>query len=277
MLGLAACGDGADQRGPGCIAGAQESCMCADGSFGAAVCLADGSGLGLCMCGGAATMSGTDGATDSATDSATDGNTSMPADDDDTPPPPDPVCGDGVEEPGECTEASAVYCPEDCPEPTGGSSTGTTACVNFAGFVPSIPSVWQSGATTGFDAGGLLCEAMGFDHVCDYRELAAAVDKEELAALQIGETLWVHRTTVELVGKENSGAELGGRCVDWTYGENTLSDGEYLEMTAEGPVFNLDSDTFYDGLDPSHAAPGVLECGGVMRGVPCCNPDCPLE
>jgi len=53
-----------------------------------------------------------------------------------------------------------------------------------------------------------------------------------------------------------------------------LADGEYVEFTADGPTFVLDPDTFYDGLDTSHADPADLPCAGILRAIVCCRAAC---
>ena len=137
------------------------------------------------------------------------------------------------------------YCPEDCmEEPTSGGSSGEPLCPVYFGNVPNLTSVWQEGATVGTEAGEMKCRAMGADHLCDYEDMVAASEQGELDILQLGFTAWVHRTTAAEVqiGMDAgdtvvSAPELGGRCVNWTYGENALADGEYMEITAEGVVF----------------------------------------
>lgn len=37
------------------------------------------------------------------------------------------------------------------------------------------------------------------------------------------------------------------------------------------PTYELDADTFFDGIDTSHAAPGALPCGGITRSILCCT------
>ena len=70
-------------------------------------------------------------------------------------------------------------------------------------------------------------------------------------------------------------AGVGGRCVDWTYQTNHIADGEFVEFPGGGAVtYNFDNDTFYDGVDTTHAQPGLLECGTQMRAILCCNPPC---
>jgi len=156
-------------------------------------------------------------------------------------------------------------------------TVGTTSCTDmprYAGLVADQPSAWSEGAQTGLAAGDAKCQGVGGDHVCTYEELVLARDAGELAAIEPGTTAWVHRTTIESVGGEPSAPGVGGRCVDWTYAMDMLADGEYVEFTADGPTFVLDPDTFYDGLDTSHADPADLPCAGILRAIVCCRAAC---
>lgn len=220
------------------------------------VCTADG-GFGPCQCGGP---------------SDTDGNTAGSGDNEGSTAGRSNTCGDGVAQAGECVLGSANECPADCEQGT--SATSADGCELLAGIVGDEPSVWIEQAQLGLTAGDLKCEALGGDHVCDYEELVVIVQHGELGELAVGTTLWVHRITPAEVDGEIAAADLGGRCVDWTYGDNLLADGEYLELTAEGPVFHLDADSFYDGIDGSHAQPNELQCGETLRAIPCCNVTC---
>lgn len=274
-----ACGDG-DGDGDGgagsCVPGQQVACACPGGGDGIQVCNPDGSSFGPCSCGDATgdeSESRGESETDAASGDGTTGGT----------------CGNGVEDPGECPQA----CPQDCmgvDDTMDGSSTGADSCADepiFVASVPMQPSRWESGAVIGFAAGQDLCRqaAAGVGvpmpmevTVCDYEQVLMAEAAGELAALPVGTTAWIHRTTVATVNAANSAPGTGGRCVDWTYTTNHISDGEYLEMGAGGvPTYFLDNDTFYDGVDTTHTQVGVLQCGTEMRSILCCNPPCMPE
>jgi hypothetical protein len=88
-----------------------------------------------------------------------------------------------------------------------------------------------------------------------------------------GTTIWINRTTPEMVNGTLSQPGAGGRCNDWVYSTNHISDGEYATFDTVGvPTYHLDNDTFFDGVDTSHTITGDLQCGGTMRTIPCCNP-----
>lgn len=281
LCGIAvACGDG-DGEGSGsgasCVPGQQVACACPGGSDGVQVCTLDGASFGPCACGD---PTGGEDATAGETeiDSASgDGTTG------------DSTCGNGVEDPGECP----MVCPQDCAgvDDTGSESgtTGDAGCSDDPVFVVSVPlqpSRWESGALIGFAAGQDLCRqaAAGVGApepmqvtVCDYEQVLDAEAAGELAPLA-GTSAWIHRTTVAQVGGVNSSPGTGGRCVDWTYQTNHISDGEYVDIAAGGvATYMLDNDTFYDGIDGTHTQPGALECGTQMRAILCCNPLCEGE
>jgi hypothetical protein len=282
LCGIAlACGDGGeaseDSQGGGCAPGMQVSCPCADGSMGVQVCEPAGGFFMPCMCGGA-TASDTDAETDSDTadsDSATSGG--------------QPECGNGIAEMGECPAA----CPQDCPtsdsSDSGGvdDTTGEDSCANepiLVATVPNMPSAWMSGNLMGFAAGQDLCRmaatALAVPNaasvsVCDYEQVLEAEAAGELAVLPANTTAWIHRTTAANVMGVASAPGSGGRCVDWTYSTNHISDGEFVTIGAGGVgTYSLDNDTFYDGVDTTHVQPGLLECGNQMRTILCCNPPC---
>lgn len=280
-----ACGDGGgdgDGSGGSCVPGQQVACACPGGGEGVQVCATDGSFFGPCSCGDATGGEDTETETDTEIDSNSGSGTTGGA------------CGNGVEDPGECDMTSAAYCPDDCSgvDDTMGDSgtTGEDSCANqpiYVGNVPSIGSRWESGALIGFAAGQDLCRqaatAMGVPDpmevtVCDYEQVVQAAAAGEFAAVPAGTTAWLHRTTVADVMGVPSAPGTGGRCVDWTYQTNHISDGEYVEFAGGGMVsYFLDNDTFYDGIDGSHTQPGMLECGTQMRAILCCNPPCMPE
>jgi hypothetical protein len=113
----------------------------------------------------------------------------------------------------------------------------------------------------------------------------------------------VHRTTTETINKQlhpdaNGGIVSppgpGGRCNEWTYTTNHISDGEYVDLKSAGGtttgLFFLDNDTFYDGASTAHTvaadvqdntsnifgggASDTLQCSGQQRAVLCCYQVC---
>jgi hypothetical protein len=189
------------------------------------------------------------------------------------------ACGNGTETAGDsgsaATEGGSTACADGCS--SGAPDEGTTSCADgprIHGVVVGVSVPWTDGATTGLAAGAAKCTNSGADHLCDYEEVKAAALAGELDAMDVGSTAWIHRTTIETVAAEPSAPGSGGRCIDWTATADTLADGEYLEVGADGPVFVLDVDTFYDGLDPSHADPTAMPCIGIARALLCCNPVC---
>lgn len=236
-LALTACGkddDRGDDFGGPCTPGAIAPCTCPNGASSTSTCGPDGV-FGACACpGGTGTTSG---------DETT--ATTMP-------------CNDGCT--GPLDESTTAASCDDTPR--------------FVGLVVDQPSLWSEGGMTGLPAGDAKCQGIGADHVCTYDELLLARDAGELAGIEPNTTAWVHRTSIESVAGEPSAPGIGGRCIDWTYDMDALADGEYVEFTADGPVFVLDPDTFYDGLDTSHADPADLPCAGILRAIACCRADC---
>jgi hypothetical protein len=282
LCGIAvACGDGegdGDGGAGSCVPGQQVACACPGGADGVQQCTPDGSSFGPCTCGDpTGGEEETAGETEIESDSA-EGTTSAE------------LCGNGVEDPGECPLA----CPQDCMavDDTGtasGTTAGEDSCADdpiYVASVPAQPSRWESGALIGFAAGQDLCRqaatAAGVPMpmevtVCDYEQVLLAEAAGELAGLS-GTNAWIHRTTVATVMAVNSAPGTGGRCVDWTYQTNHISDGEYVDIGAGGVgTYFLDNDTFYDGVDTTHTQPGMLECGTQMRAILCCNPPCEPE
>lgn len=276
-----ACGGGeggGDDDATACTPGMQVTCPCPDGSTGVQVCELNGGFYEACMC-GAATDSGMGSGTESDSDS--DSNSDSTGED---------LCGNGIEDPGECGEAGT--CISDCEvSDTSGADESSTGeedtCASMptmVAYVPSIPSRWESGALVGFAAGGDLCHMAATVAnvpnpnqvvVCDYEQVLEAEAKGELAGLPANSTAWIHRTTNANVNAVVSAPGSGGRCVDWTYSTNHISDGEFVSIAAGGvATYSLDGDTFYDGVDTTHTQPGMLECGTQMRSILCCNPPC---
>ena len=270
--------DGSGGGGGACIPGQQFECACPGGGLGVQVCDAGGDFLGPCSCDGA---SGGEVETDGETEFGTaDGSGTG-----------EELCGNTFPDPGECDEQSPNYCPEDCGSVDGGTmDTGTGgegSCSDlptYVAMVPSVASRWESGALTGFGAGEAMCQmaaaAAGTPNatdvtVCNYQQVLQAEMAGEFAAIPPGTTAWLHRLTVADIGGVPTQPGLGGRCVDWTYSTNHISDGEFVDFPGGGAVnYNLDADTFYDGVDTTHAQPGLLECGSQMRAILCCNPIC---
>lgn len=269
-----------------CEPGAMLECACPGGGVGVQTCSPDGASLSACEC-----MADTEGESASATDADTVGSASASGGSGGD-------CGNGIEEPGECDVGGAHACPEDCGGGDGGTDDGGTAdggtvdggsgdgvdacdgAPTFALLVPNVGSQWMYEGLLGFAAGNAMCAAQtvpGDDayHVCDYEELVEAEAKGELSSLPQGTAAWVHRTTMALRDGINHPVGVGSRCVDWTYGTNHISDGEYLEIGPAGAVtYHLDADPFYDGIDTTHTIPGALECGGAIRAIPCCHVAC---
>jgi hypothetical protein len=275
-----ACGDGegdGDGGSGSCVPGQQVACACPDGGDGVQVCSPEGDFFGACSCGDA-----------TGGESETEGDTEVESASGDGTTGAD-TCGNGMEDPGECPLA----CPEDCTavDDTMGdsSSTGSDSCADqpiYVANVPMQPSRWESGALIGFAAGQELCRqaamAVGAPEpmdvtVCDYEQVVMAEAAGEFAALPAGSNAWIHRTTAAPVMAVNSAPGTGGRCVDWTYTTNHISDGEYAEFAGGVATYFLDNDTFYDGVDTTHAQAGTLQCGTAMRAILCCNPLCEPE
>ncbi|MEX1364996.1 MAG: hypothetical protein AB1Z98_17845 [Nannocystaceae bacterium] len=280
-LGVSCGGAGEDGTAGGgsCTPGQVVECPCLGGEVGVQSCDATGDFFGPCQCGGATGGEETDSDADTEANSGTGSGTSGAS------------CGDGMEDPGECDMGGAAYCPQDCGSVDGGTmddgTTGEDSCAGdpvYVAMVPSSGSRWESGALTGIAAGEQLCQqaaaAAGAADpmevgVCEYQQVLQAAAAGEFAAMPAGTTAWLHRLTVADIGGVPTQPGVGGRCVDWTYQTNHISDGEFVEFGAGGlPTYNLDNDTFYDGVDTTHTQPGLLECGTAMRAILCCNPPC---
>jgi len=272
-MAFAACGGNGDTSSStsngDCSPGAQQGCSCPDGGQGTKVCSSDGQ-FGACECGGTGGMSGTGGAGGNGGSTST----SMGA------------CGDGVEQPGECSHGGEFYCPQDCNNGTGGMGGGTPVdpCMGHVYYVDKVDGagpIWanlpNAGGLTGLDAGNNACKSIGADHVCDHDEVMAAYMNMEtkISMIPAMTTAWMQRTTPVTVGGQTYAPGPGGRCNDWKYGTNHISDGEYFTFDTAGvPTPHYDNDTFFDGVDTSHQQPGQLQCGGVMRSILCCSPSC---
>jgi hypothetical protein len=279
MTAMAACGSagGTTNTGggspTGCTPGKTETCACVGGTMGVQTCKDDGRGFDECQCSTTTTSSGTGGASSSSSSGSMG------------------TCGDGQIQPSDHCDnpSSEFYCKQDCMNATTSSSSSTssssgdpcTGHVYYAGKFDGAPSVWANlpgaGGLTKLDAGNAQCKALniGADHVCDYEEVLKAQQNGELANIPKGTTAWVQRTTVAMVNGAPSDPGPGGRCNDWSYATNHLSDGEYISFDDVGvPTFHLDNDTQYtDKTADGHAGPG-LDCGGVMRSILCCYTAC---
>ncbi len=280
--GVAACGSsgsGNTSSGTtGCTPGATQACACLGGTMGVQSCKDDGRSFDTCQCGSSSGSAGTGGATTSSSSTGMQG-----------------TCGDGMIDPSDHCDnpSSEFYCKPDCTmgTGTGGSDAGTGgACaghVYYAGAYPAAggtpaPSVWANlpaaGGQTGLDAGNAQCKALGIgaDHVCDYEEvkLAQAAAEPSFMTIPAGTSAWVQRTTTAMVMGNPSAPGPGGRCNDWTYMTNHISDGEYITFDTVGnPTYHLDNDTIFDPMNP-HVIVGDLQCGGQTRSILCCYQSC---
>lgn len=263
---LPSCGGTGDTEGGTCTPNETKGCLCPGGGEGVQVCASDGRSYSACDCG----SGGNGGSTGTSSGGDGGGNTQVGA------------CGDGVEDQGECDVGSENYCKEDCKPGTTMETTTTDPCeghITFAGYVDMVASAWgshpQANGKTGYEAGVEICKTIAADHPCDYLEVQAAYTAGELATVPQGVTAWIHRTTDEIVGGVNSPPGAGGRCNNWVYTTNHISDGEFASFDMVGtPTYHLDNDTFYDGIDTTHTIAGDLQCGGVMRAILCCYPTC---
>lgn len=279
VTAMAACGSangtsnsgGSGGGSSGCTPGKTEACACVGGTMGVQACNEDGRSFGACDCGTTTSSSGTGGSSSSSSGSMG-------------------TCGDGMIQPSDhCDNASSeFYCKQDCMNATTSSSSSSSSSgdpcaghVYYAGKFDGAPSVWANlpgaGGVTGLDAGNNQCKALniGADHVCDYEEILKAEQQGELANIPKGTTAWVQRTTTAMVNGQPSVADAGGRCNNWTYATNHISDGEYVSFDQAGlPSYHLDNDTTFTGVAADgHAGPG-LDCGGVMRSIFCCYTAC---
>ncbi|MBL4683496.1 MAG: hypothetical protein JKY37_02815 [Nannocystaceae bacterium] len=255
--------------------------------MGAQSCLPDGSGFEVCMCGDVQATDG--GETEGATEESGDAGMDMGADSTDG----GDTCGNATEDPGECDETDPAYCPQDCEGGTGDSgSTGSEAACDpttlhltgqpiYLSMVPNMGSLWELGGAEGYGAGSMMCVAAGADHVCDYEEIVAAAAQNDFVGVANGTTAWLHRTVPAMDANGNLlSPGIGGRCLDWTYATNHISDGEYVTFNGGVPAFTLDNDTNFNEAAPApnpHVQVGLLECGGTIRAIPCCVAECTPE
>jgi hypothetical protein len=297
---LARCGDGITGAGEDCDDGNSVDDDCCTNS-----CASNTTSVNCDSCGNGMEDDGEE--CDEGGDTATcDGDCTLPS------------CGDGYVNPaaGEQCEASELQgCDSNCKQPTTSSAGGTDPCngqATFKGYVndsmsplntggPGIVSVWSYGGEIGVMAGTGMCQAIGADHVCTYKEVQEAAAKGELSSLPDGQRFWLHRVTesVPKVGDPNqmSVPGPGGRCNDWTYPTDHISDGEYGiigtyptdpdsgenaggGVTQDGVTYYFDDDTAFTGLGgPAGSGPGA---GGVCgagnsarrRWLLCCFATC---
>lgn len=263
------CGGTGDTGGGACTPNQQVSCDCKDGSRSVQVCSPDGKSFEECQCGAGGSTGGSGGSTGGAGGTGTTQSG---------------LCGNGIQDPGEC-DPGEFACPQDCTG-TGGAGGGTTTSSNtcegvvtYAGLIPNVASAWgahpQANGQTGYDAGIEICKTIGADHPCTYEEMRKAEMANELANIAQGTTTWIHRTTPEMVNNVMSQPGAGGRCNNWIYTTNHISDGEFSTFDQVGvPTYHLDNDTFFNGVDTTHTITGDLQCGGEMRAILCCYPAC---
>jgi len=223
-------------------------------------------------------------------------------------------------------------CPVDCKNPkmATASTMGCNQTKTFAAVVSNnqdpkimgngIASKWTYAGLEGLQAGTAMCQAVGADHVCTYQEVVKAEANGELANLP-DKPYWLHRTTtVPNVTKNiacnadtdcagGTGAPYcdpvtkkcgwkpgaGGRCNDWTYPTDHISDGEWFEKVKANSsttsvvigslAYHFDGDTYYSGQAADsgpHMCKGsnVPGCaggcnGGGARSILCCVAACP--
>lgn len=275
-----------DSAGGACVAGQQNYCSCPGdpptAPTGVQVCNAAGT-YDPCQCGPV----GTGGETDDSDDS----NASMSDSQSDTSTGDEPdLCGNGFADPGECSnpDGGVGFCPEDCVGATTGSdtdadtdtddsatgdesSTGVVdVCEGMPIYVSNIPnnaSQWMNMGVMGFGAGRAMCMAAGADDVCTYSMLVEAEMQGDFVANPpaAGTTFWVHRVAATTYNGVMIQPSAASRCLDWTYGTNHISDGEYATFGAGGAItYTLDP-------DPMDFDPNAMQCGPEMRAIPCCN------
>ncbi len=237
-----------------------------------------------------------------------------------------PICGDGIIQAGEaCDDGKSngefgSKCPKDCKNPTMATSTTADPCLNakvFTNYVtnnttPSmqtgtgVAAKWSYSGLEGLQAGNAMCQAIGADHVCNYKEIVKAEAAGELTGkLPSNLTYWLHRTTsvvnttkditcnVDADCNGGTGAPYcdpglkkcawkagaGGRCNDWTYPTGHISDGEWFATdqfatnkatgVAVGTlVYHFDGDTYYDGVSGAHLCSNSgVGCAGGCAGA----------
>ena len=76
-----------------------------------------------------------------------------------------------------------------------------------------------------------------------------------------------------MVGIELAEPQPTKRCADWTYHTNDINDGEFATVEAGG-ILDYAIDTVTDAPGDFNPDPGIMQCNGVSRAIPCCTP-CP--
>ncbi len=241
-------------------------------------------------------------------------------------------CDDGppAENMGKCGMdcKSGMNCGSGGAGGTGGAGGGGGFCMGaktFAKVVSNqtnpqmagtgLPSVWSYSGLIGAQAGKKMCQDVGADHVCTYTDVVAAEQAGELKNLPTNFTYWLHRATAVPDAKQpnktcNAPADCGGaddcagnkcvwkpgaggRCNDWTYPTDHVSDGEWFRVFQQNDptnaggvqtgqlVYHFDADTTYDGTmnhtsNKSETTLGTSgSCGSKQRAILCCFPACP--
>lgn len=281
---VAGCGqDDSDSSERVCIPGASVACICEDGRSGAQVCNAEGAALEACVCGGSV-----DDAADTSTDTASDVENTPDVEQD--------TMNDAATEDADAGSADDVS-PDvddtdavvpDTVETDVAPDVAVDPCADVPVYVASVPnqsSQWAFMGEIGLEAGNAMCraaaEAAGVVDssgvtVCEYVQVLEADARGEFAAFTATDSAWLWRTTVATVFGSPSNPGAGGNCNNFTCSScDHIADGEFVQF-GDGVVasYEIDNDTFFDGLPGSSTQPGLLQCGGVIRQILCCNPLC---
>ncbi len=166
----------------------------------------------------------------------------------------DPRCGDGIVQRGEDCDDGNSELGDDCPPDCMGGGAGGNPCNGqaiFSGIVTNdttptqagsgIGSVWSYSGEVGIKAGDEMCAAIGADHVCSFAEVVAAETAGELtAAVPDGQEFWIHRISMDVPRLSEAGVMSppgpGGRCNEWAYPTNHISDSEFGYYDASGSL-----------------------------------------
>jgi hypothetical protein len=142
-----------------------------------------------------------------------------------------------------------------------------------------------------------MCQAIGGDHACDWEEVTCAQANGELGNLlslmpSSAPTFWINRTTPVTVDGREYPAGKGGRCNDWTYPTNHISDGEFAAVSSNSAGTGVTIQAYFDrnpcftgdpadgcagpGSEWSGKAPSPTgaggNCGGAIpRAILCCT------
>ncbi len=202
------------------------------------------------------------------------------------------------------------------------------------GFGPA----WSYNAMSGLQAAKAMCAAVGADHLCTYQDIVAADLNGELASLPTNLTYWLHRTSAVMDDVQGSkacdptkndpmatppghnpgcdgggitadtcdaGAKIcvfkpgaGGRCNEWTYQTNHVSNGEWFQPAAAANpnpggvkcgdalctkatggslLYHFDRNPNYDGTTLYGCKANNMTgcsggCAGETRAILCCHP-----